>query len=39
MQKDMDRDRQGGKSAARDQTEGNMAETKTPGHALLRAKE
>lgn len=28
MQKDMDRDRQGGKSAAHDQTEGNMAETK-----------
>lgn len=28
MQKDMDHDRQGGKSAARDQTEGNMAETK-----------
>jgi uncharacterized protein YjbJ (UPF0337 family) len=28
MQKDTDGDRQHGKSAARDQTEGNMAETK-----------
>jgi uncharacterized protein YjbJ (UPF0337 family) len=28
MQKDMDRDRRRGKSAAGDQTEGNMAETK-----------
>jgi uncharacterized protein YjbJ (UPF0337 family) len=28
MQKDIDRDRQHGKSAARDQTEGNIAETK-----------